>query len=509
MNIAFRVDASSKIGTGHLMRCLTLADELKQRGADTCLVSRHMPEHLRDMLAVKGHGFKLLNSSQIATISGNLPHTEWLGTTQEADAQDAIHALSHQSWDWLVVDHYALDARWESALRQTAGRILVIDDIADRHHECDALLDQNYYTDMNTRYAGKIPGQCQLLLGPRYALLREEFRLLHEQIKPRKGWVQRILIFFGGVDAPNYTGLAIQALIDIGVLDIHVDVVIGAQHPCLESIEAACVRHNFTLHVQTSRMAELMAAADLSIGAGGSATWERCCLGLPTITICTADNQKKQVADAAQEGFLYSPEIKVDLNQTIQRHTRALIENSYLRLFISQNSMQAVDGRGVSRVIRKLGYPGVYWSDDVDVRLAVSDDALLVWPWRNNEATRRYSSDPAPVSVGTHLAWWDRSLADPQRVLLLGSLGGKEAGVTRYDFVDPRRAIVSIYLAPEMTGLGLGGRLLRASQDWLLQNYPEVNTVLAEVMPENVASLHVFLAAGFHEQHKVLEWKGC
>lgn len=509
MKIAFRVDASSKIGTGHLMRCLTLADELKQRGADSCFVSRHMPKYLRDMLAAKEHGFKLLNSSQNATIAGDLAHAEWLGTTQEADAQDAIHALSHQSWDWLVVDHYALDACWESALRQTAGRILVIDDIADRQHDCDALLDQNFYADMNTRYAGKVPDQCQLLLGPRYALLREEFRLLHEQVRPRKGLAQRILIFFGGVDAPNYTGLAIQALIDIGALDIHVDVVIGAQHPCLESIEATCIRHSFTLHVQTSRMAELMAAADLSIGAGGSATWERCCLGLPTLAICTADNQQKQIADAAQEGLLYSPEIHSDTNQTIHRHTRALIENSYLRLLISRTSMQAVDGRGVSRVIRKLSYTGVGGMEDIDVRLAVADDAIIAWPWRNNEATRRYFFDPTLVSLETHLAWWNRSLADPQRALLLGRLGGRGVGVIRYDFVDPQRAVVSIYLDPEMTGLGLGSPLLRAGQVWLLQNHPEVNTVLAEVMPENNASLHVFLAAGFQEQHKILVWKGC
>jgi len=151
-----------------------------------------------------------------------------------------MQALADSHWDWLVVDHYALDVHWESALRPAAQKILVIDDIADRVHDCDVLLDQNFYTNMNARYTDKVPESCQLLLGPRYALLREEFRQQREQASPRKGPVQHILIFFGGVDADNYTGHTIQALHDIGVSGIHVDVVIDVQHPKRESIEASC-----------------------------------------------------------------------------------------------------------------------------------------------------------------------------------------------------------------------------------------------------------------------------
>ena len=511
MNIAIRVDASTKIGTGHFIRCLTLADALRQSGAQIRFVSRHMPKHLRDILNTKGYEFALLNSIPSGVITDELSHTHWLGVNQAQDATDTKHALSDQTWDWLIVDHYALDASWESVLRQAAKHIIVIDDIADRQHDCDVLLDQNFYDDMDGRYAGKVPKHCQLLLGPRYALLREEFRRMREHVKPRVGPVKRILVFFGGVDPDNYTSCAIDALANIGNGDLHVDVVIGAQHPHREKIETICADHDFICHVQTSRMAELMAVADLSIGAGGSTTWERCCLGLPTLAICTADNQQKQVADAARKGLLYSPDIKGSLNQIIQRHAKALIENSYLRQFISEKSMPAVDGRGVLRVIRGLGYSGAGEMCDavVDVRLAVVDDAVLVWPWRNDEATRRYFFDSAPVSLESHLAWWKESLADLQRVLLLGRLGGREFGVIRYDFVDSRQTRVSIYLDPDMTGLGLGESLLRAGQDWLLRNHPEVDTVLAEVMSRNTASLRTFFAAGFKEQHKALVWKGC
>lgn len=509
-HIAFRTDASSQIGTGHFMRCLTLAYGLKQCGAHIRFVSRELPVHLRDTLTAKGMELTSLDSNASELPIDELAHAHWLRTSQTQDAQATIQALSDRTWDWLVVDHYALDARWESALRQTARQIMVIDDIADRQHDCDMLLDQNFYADMQNRYTGKVPAHCQLLLGPRYALLRDEFRKLREQVKPRTGPVKRILVFFGGVDADNYTGRAIKALAESGVEGLHVDVVIGAQHPCCAEIETNCAAQGFVCHVQTDRMAELMAAADLAIGAGGSASWERCCLGLPTLAICTADNQKRQVADAALEGLLCSPEIKDGVMKMIQKHTSALIDNSFLRQHISRNSMRAIDGRGGLRVIRELDCVSVEGDGDtgIYVRLAVADDAELVWPWRNNETTRRYFFDSSSVSLETHLAWWNRSLSDPKRVLLIGMLEGKEVGVIRYDLVDSRKAEVSIYLDPTMTGRGIGGKLLHAGQNWMIQNHPQIDAVVAEVMPKNIASLRVFFAAGFHEQHRVLLSKG-
>lgn len=323
-NIAFRVDASNQIGIGHFMRCLTLADALKRRGAQIRFVSRHMPEHLRDMLAAKGHEFTPLNSISCEEAADDLPHARWLGTSQTQDAADTIHALSDKTWDWLVADHYALDARWESVLRKTAENILAIDDIADRQHDCDLLLDQNFYVDMETRYTGKVPVHCRLLLGPCYALLREEFCHMREQVKPRTGPVKRVLIFFGGVDADNYTGRAIEALTNIGIPDLHVDVVVGSQHPCREQIETECVRHGFICYVQTHRMAELMAAADLAIGACGSVTWERCSVGLPTIVLVLADNQRKAAADLDAAGVLVN---LGDANQmTIEKLARNVTE---------------------------------------------------------------------------------------------------------------------------------------------------------------------------------------
>src|ERR1700722_12010817 len=169
MNVAFRVDASSEIGDGHFFRCLTLADALHKCGWQIRFVSRNLPDEMSSMLADRGFALSRL------------------GTSPAEDAADTIRALSGSSWEWLIVDHYALDARWEAELRQCVESIAVIDDLADRAHDCDLLLDQNLYTDADRRYAGRVPARCRLMLGPIYALLREEFRAARRRIKSRDG----------------------------------------------------------------------------------------------------------------------------------------------------------------------------------------------------------------------------------------------------------------------------------------------------------------------------------
>jgi spore coat polysaccharide biosynthesis predicted glycosyltransferase SpsG/RimJ/RimL family protein N-acetyltransferase len=383
-----------------------------------------------------------------------------------------------------------LDARWESSLRQASRKILVIDDIADRQHDCDVLLDQNFYADMQTRYIGKVPAHCQLLLGPRYALLRDEFRKLHEQAKPRTGAVRKILVFFGGVDTDNYTGRAVEALSEINVADVHVDVVIGAQHPCSEQIKVACVQHGFICHIQTDKMAELMLAADLAIGAGGSATWERCCLGLPTLAICIADNQRKQIADAASACLLYVPELGGELIPAIRRHVNAIMENCYLRQAISRNGMQAVDGRGVLRIIGHLGCSGI------EIRVARQDDSDQLFKWRNHPTIRAASRKPDVINWEYHQKWLASVLASSNRLLLIGHREGLPVGVVRFD-IQGDEAEVSIYLVPDSKQPGQGRELLQSAEYWFAANQPGVSKISAYVLGSNERSRRLFLSAGY------------
>jgi len=356
-HIAFRLDASNLIGTGHFMRCMTLAVALKKRGAEVLFVCRHLPDYLHGMLVEHEIELALLNTTKTESVTDDLTHAHWLGVSQQLDAEETIQVLlSDRTWDWLVVDHYALDICWEERLRKTVNKIIVIDDIADRQHDCDLLLDQNYHVDMNGRYEGKVTSQCQLLLGPMYALLRVDFQILHKSAKLRSGPVNRILVFFGGVDASNFTGTSIEALSEIEIPGLHVDVVIGANHPYLNKIKEACESKGFVCYVQTDKMAELMAAADLAIGAGGSATWERCSLGLPSLTVALADNQVEIAKGLDVFGAcVFIGTLKSVNAVDIQREITLLVNSPHQIRELSEKSFSITDGMGVNRICREMG----------------------------------------------------------------------------------------------------------------------------------------------------------
>lgn len=447
-----------------------------------------MPPHLVQLLVAQGHVFLML-PEQVAG-GDELAHASWLGVAQATDANDCLVALQGVAWDWVVVDHYALDWRWESALRPVAGRLLVLDDLADRRHDCDLLLDQNFYCDMSSRYAGKVPNECQLLLGPRFALLRDEFLQLRQHCVARGKTVQRVLVFFGGVDAQNYTQKALAALASVRRAALQVDVVVGAQHPQRASIEALCLQEGYRCHVQTTRMAELMAKADLAIGAGGTATWERCCLGLPTLAASTAANQERQLLDAAAAGLIYAPDVTADVQEVFARHLEALLENGALRHLISSTGMATVDGRGALRVAARMGCVGVV------LRQAGPEDSVNLYQWRNHPSIRVVSNNSAVIAWEDHCRWFDAVLRDAQRKLLIGMQEDLPIGVVRFD-IQEDQAEVSIYMIPDAHASGRGGELLASAEQWLAMHCPGVRTLHAQVLGGNIRSNRLFMAAGY------------
>lgn len=490
VKVAIRVDATANIGTGHFMRCLTLADELKKQGVWIRFVSRNLPSHLCDLLDEKGMEFVALSNEAARENTDELAHAVWLGTSQAQDASETQRAIADHVWDWMIVDHYSLDARWESAMRKRAKKIMVIDDIADRQHDCDVLLDQNYYRDMQTRYDGKVPERCRMLLGPRYALLREEFQILRSQFQPRTGEVKRILMFFGGVDAGNYTGQAINALSGLDIEGAEVDVVIGAQHPHRTEIEQACAVQGYVCHVQTPRMAELMAAADLAVGAGGTAIWERCCLGLPALSICVAENQRKQIADAAEAGMLYAPEGKEDPTALIRFHAKALMENPSLLKLISAVGMRTVDGKGPLRVAGSMNARGI------ELRVAIDTDSRKLFEWRNHPAIRAVSRNSLPIAWEDHLEWFNSQRASKDKALLIGHADDRAVGVVRFD-MEGEAAEISIYLVPDGGFEGQGRNLLLNAEKWLQTNRPDIKCIRANVLGKNSVSQRLFTGANY------------
>lgn len=490
MRVAIRVDATAKIGTGHFMRCLTLAEELHKQAVQVRFISRNLPPHLRSLLEEKGMEFVALNSDVSPERTDELAHSAWLGTSQLLDANETLLAIKGHAWDWIVVDHYALDVRWESAVRGSTKRILVIDDIADRQHDCDVLLDQNFYADMRSRYDGKVPDHCVKLLGPRYALLRDEFRKLRAQVKPRTGEVKKILVFFGGVDAGNYTGSALEALAALESKQFKIDVVIGAQHPCREQIQHTCAAQGYECHVQTSRMAELMAEADLAIGAGGTATWERCCLGLPSISLCVAENQQKQIADAAEVGLLYAISNDEAVVDAIRTHANALLKNPALLKHISHTEMNSVDGKGVTRIVSTMDISGV------EIRRATEQDSKNLFDWRNHPSIRVVSRNDGLIAWEDHQRWFAAVMENPDRELLIGSIKGLPIGVVRFDKKGDV-AEISIYLVPDGGFIGQGRNLLLGAERWLKNNHSDITSIRASALGENEASKNLFLGANY------------
>lgn len=300
MRVVFRADASVEIGTGHIMRCLTLADELKRHGHQCHFICREHKGHLGELITNKGYALSLL--SDFKGIESNVnqdeqnAYSQWLGVSWQYDANQTIESLSSERADWLIVDHYALDARWEQKIAPEVDRIMVIDDLADRPHDCNLLLDQNLGRELED-YEGLLQHNTKCLIGPRYALLRPEFSRLREKSLQRRQnpAVKRVLISLGGVDQMNVTGQVLVALSETTLShDIELDIIMGASTPALTQVQAqaASLPYRATVSVNVDDMAERMCLADLSIGAAGSTSWERCCMGLPVILVVLADNQE-------------------------------------------------------------------------------------------------------------------------------------------------------------------------------------------------------------------------
>jgi UDP-2,4-diacetamido-2,4,6-trideoxy-beta-L-altropyranose hydrolase len=309
MNVLIRVDASIDIGTGHVMRCLTLANKLKKKGVNIIFLCRNLKGNLCNIIQ-KGQ-FSVITLPEPDATNIYIPkitaHSDWLGVPWYIDAQETINIIKNLKYpvDLLIVDHYAIDINWEKEVGKYVKKIMVIDDLADRLHYCDFLLDQNYYSNLQDRYVNLVPKHCKLFLGPKYVLLRDEFyTILHRERNYDSG-IKRIFVFFGGTDPTNETKKAIDAFLTLNRFDIILEVVVGKSNIHKSEIEQLCSQYsNINYYCQVDNMAELMNNSDLAIGAGGTTTWERCYLGLPSIVITIAENQHIIAQELHKQGAI-------------------------------------------------------------------------------------------------------------------------------------------------------------------------------------------------------------
>lgn len=330
--VVFRVDASVCTGTGHVMRCLVLANELAENGLASHFVCRSHQGHMAEKIGGQGHEVVMLSLGPTVSDRGTagLDYASWLGADWETDAEETIRVVAAVQPLWLIVDHYAVDARWERRVREATGvKLMVIDGQANREHDCDLLLDQTSSLEGEARWDGLVPGSCKLLVGPCYALLRPEFVSAQRTLRQRDGRVRRIFVAFGGVDEPNATALALDAIAGLARPDVAVDVVVGASNPHRKQLQERCrALNNVNLHVQPSCVAKLMASADLAISAGGMVLLEQCFMQLPSIVVSIAANQIKPARALDEHGAaLYAGDIDVgNPEATVEKIRQSLLQ---------------------------------------------------------------------------------------------------------------------------------------------------------------------------------------
>lgn len=344
--IAFRVDASVAMGLGHLSRCLTLARVLHARGARILFLISPGTAAWADMIRKHEFECRLLDVTDETQPADHLAHASWLNWGQASDAEACRRQLPRAP-AWLVVDHYALDKHWEGEIKPSVGRLMVIDDLADREHCADLLLDQNLKPQ--TSYAHLVSAACQTLIGPHYALLRAEFA--EHRPAERVGGAARLNVFMGGTDSE---GVTVRVLDDLAG-NVHwekLDVILGAKCPHLDAVRRRVDQLPAAeLHVDSDRIARLFAFADIGIGAGGVASLERCCVGLPSVGICVADNQAAGLAALMDLGVVEYLGRPSDLRAAqISSVLRGLMDEPVLLRQMSARAVALVDGQGASRV---------------------------------------------------------------------------------------------------------------------------------------------------------------
>lgn len=474
-----RADASRAIGTGHVVRSQALAEFLDDAGWR--------------IVFAQGAGGDAANPSA-------LDHYERiLLTATDADSEAAELSQRIGSCDLLVVDHYDRDRRFEAACRSWARQILVLDDLADRQHACSVLLDPARDA-AKSDYRDLVPADCALLLGPEFAPLRRQFLAARHRVAQQRRTTavpRRVVISIGGIDADNLTSRALAAVLQ-AVPAVEADVVLGRAAPHLEAVRALARSHPRRVRVlsDVADMAALLAAADIGIGAAGSSSWERCCLGLPSIALPVVANQIPTAKILAERGAaLVLPQGAGTTTPEIAGALSRLLRDTLLRRSLSERAMALCDGRGAWRVLLRLladerGHDG----EAVRLRLAERTDSDLMFAWQSLPEVRRYARHPEMPSRAGHDAWVESALASPERVLTLILHGGAPVGVLRFDRLDAAPSYeISILVDPRLHGRGVAAAALRLGQTLL-----RGATLHAEVDPENAASLQLFRGAGFH-----------
>lgn len=481
MRILLYCNGGTRIGVGHVVRVLALAEEAARSGHDLSIVGE-LDGPLVDAL---------VRASPVE-----------VRRTERGDLDSLLSVAAEVEPEVLHLDSYDhLPSSWPSA-----PLLSNIEDGTFGRRPADLGIDPNLDAETGPR---PMPQPRVLLRGARYALLRT-------LVTSRRGvWElrpdgRRVLVVMGGSDTTGVTPRVVAALAATG-LQLEVTVVV---RPDLADVVREVDPGGTTVVVvdPVADLPGLVVQHDFVISAAGTSVWEFCCLGVPMALVPVVDNQRAGFDRVVRVGAALPLDTlarnNADPADTVRR-LQAGIEDLDTRAALSKRASAVVDGLGAWRIVRAweqlvaAGKTG--GADPIDtvgpthigVRRAVSDDADELLRWRNDPITRSVSRSSKPVTLAEHLAWLEASLTREDRLVLIATKGSQHLGTVRWDLLEPSSWEVSITLAPEWRGRGLARPMLVAAESRLMKEIPGVSGMVAVVHGSNHSSRRLFEGAGY------------
>lgn len=495
MQIAIRVDASLHIGSGHVMRCLVLAKALSERGHQLQFLCRPQQGDLIDFIQHNGFAVSQLNPPKAwRTPKGSADYEAWLQVPWQQDAEEVVARC--ESVRLMIVDHYGINADWERYVKANlACQLLVIDDLVRPHH-ADVILDQTLGRQPQA-YQQVLSNQPHLLMGCDYALLSPSFAENRKTVFAHKtlSTPHHVLITMGAVDQPNATLQVLKAFAKFTKDKPVVTVLLKPSAPHYQSVATFCQQQAdwVTHHDFIEDMATLMLTQDVAIGAPGTTSWERACLGLPSIIVPIADNQQTMSEQLVKVGAAVCVELAAIAQHLLPAYQQVLEHWDDLRAV----NLTLCDGLGATRALHYIEQLMTYNNAPVLLRYATSADIKLVFDWQQLPETRQYALNTASPNWQEHYAWMQKQLTHHNNFfyIITRSKGGEACGVVRLA-QERGDYLLSIYLDPRQTRKGYAKAALKVID----QLHPDI-TIHATVLPANKASQALFTAANYHQSN--------
>ncbi|MGU3523392.1 UDP-2,4-diacetamido-2,4,6-trideoxy-beta-L-altropyranose hydrolase [Enterobacteriaceae bacterium C23F] len=497
MNVFLRTDSSLSIGSGHIIRCLNLSKALTNSGAQCFFISKDHPGNIIAKITEEGFKVKVIAASEKSN-DYIQDEKSWLNGSQAEDAEHFIDLVVEECIhpDIIIVDHYSLDQEWEAIVKKSfpGTRLVVIDDLCDRPHLCDLLIDQTYQRNAE-EYSALNGNNGKILTGAKYALLNPVFSQLRNRSIARKGSItlpKKLMLTMGGVDAHNVAGKILEFLEIACFENIEkITVILGAACPHIAEIYSMANNSKYDIDVliNVSNMAELMLENDFAIGAMGGTTWERCVMGLPAVNIAIADNQNTIANNLAEAGAIVLITDKFSYSNLFNAFNQLVTYyQSQLRL-----AMDICDGHGLFRVIQHIIPMHAKDGTNVTLRQATSDDVDFVYQLQCEPKTRQFARNTDVPEYESHVQWMQNKLKDNDSFFYIIDNGGA-CGVVRLDPIEHSFAKyeISIFLTSACHGKGIASVAIKRT----LMLHNDI-TMLATVLPENYASHQLFERLGF------------